>query len=426
MLRHAPAFLLLGMLSLLCPSCAHVQEGVGTTPSHETPFSVVAIGDAGEANSELRANSTLLTNMYSGQHDGGSFDAMIFLGDNFYDTGLNIPADEVEDEVKQILGPYKITFEALGRQNIHALPGNHDYYARNAIEASILFGLISIAEAPVGLSGRGNARETAIEGWTYHDVMPGTATYPLFKGSPDSVQFVFLDSALPLRTDTTSWAPALDSLRRLLDASRAQRGIIWRILCMHHPIYSLGEHGGYSVWNDETNRVDYLTPCNKDSNAVGWVKNWFDPEDLCAEKYGRFMETLKSVIAASGVRIQVALTGHDHSLQLLSYPERDSWCAGCPKLHIVSGAGSRPTMVRFPSPPEEYTSAPSAPSKRGVSPPGFARLTFTRDRLRVVFFNAFSIAPLDMGGGRREFVISPDGSLLPEAKGEKDGSQGLE
>lgn len=411
MRRFHSAMLALGVISLALPSCASLREGGEPGGVSERPLTIVAIGDAGEPGAELRANAGLLTNMYTGQHDGGTYDAMIFLGDNFYPTGLNVPVDEVDGRVKKTLGPFKLPFEGLGRNRVHAIPGNHDYYARNAIEASALFGLISIAEIPVGLNGRGNEREAALDQWTYHHVMPASVLFPLAPDSPDSVEFLFVDSALPLRTDTASWGAALDSLRRLLEASRLRSGIRWRVLCMHHPMHSLGEHGGYTVWNDETERVDYLHPCDRDSDAVGWVKNSFDPEDLCAEKYRRFVNALRAVIAASGAPIHLSLAAHDHSLQLLLYPDRDPDCPGCPRVHIISGAGSRGGMVRSPSPPCEFTSSPASASRRGLSAPGFVKLTFMKEQVHAIFFNAFTITPVDMGEGRTAFSISPEGRL---------------
>jgi hypothetical protein len=408
--RTLPVLLLVAV-SLASFSCAHLGTSSVADNHGPPPLTVVAIGDAGENGSAARANASLLSNMYIGQHDGGRYDAMVFLGNDFSPTGLNVPADEVEGVVKDALGPYKIPIEGLGKERIHGLPGNNDYYSHNAIEASVFFGLINIAEIPIGLSGRGNERAAALDQWTYHHGMPAGVVLPLSAGAVDSVQFLFVDSALPLRTDTAAWGPALDSLRRLLDTSRDRAAYRWRILCMHHPLYSLGEHGGYTVWDDVSNSVEYLTPCDRDSNAVGWVKNLFDPEDLCADKYRRFIESVKRVIRESGVRIQLSLTAHDHSLQLLSYPDRDTDCPGCPKIHIVSGAGSAPSMVRMPAPPAEYTSAPLSPSKNGVSGPGFVQLTFTPDRIRAVFFDAYTIAPVDMGGGRREFEITQEGVL---------------
>jgi hypothetical protein len=391
-------------------SCAHLQ-GDGGEERAARPFTIAAIGDAGEPGGPARLNATLLTNMYTGQHDGGTFDALIFLGNSFYPTGLNVPVDQLEGRIKETLDPYKVPLEGLGRDHVHAIAGNHDYYARNAIEASVLFGLISISELPVGLSDRGNEREAAIDRWTYHHGMPGQAVYPLTEGAADSVQFLFVDSALPLRTDPRTWSPALDSLERLLRSSTGRTGIRWRVLCTHHPFASLGEHGGYSIWNDESGRVEYLTACDKDSNAVGWIKNQFDPEDLCTTKYQSYMLALKDVIRRSGAAIHLALSGHDHSLQLLACPEGDTSCAGCPRIQIISGAGSSPSLVRETRPPYEYTSASDSPSRRGVSAAGFVQLMFSADHIRVVFFDAQSIAPLDMGGGRREFFVGRSGAM---------------
>lgn len=402
------------VVALVCiclSSCSHRDE-ILNNQREGRPLTVIAIGDAGKAGSELKSNAQLLTNMYTGQHDGGKFDAMLFLGDNFYNTGLNVPVDDVDDYIKRVLGPFKVPFDGLGKGNVHAVAGNHDYYARNAFETSILFGLISIEEGPIGLTGKGNKREEAIQSWTYHHNMPASLTYSLTEGGTDSVQFLFVDSALPLRTDQKTWSLALDSLRTLMRISAGKNGVTWRILCMHQPMYTVGEHGGYSVWNDETNTVEYLTPCDKDSNAMSWMKNWFDPEDPCTEKYSAFHDSIKTVIKQSGIKIQLALTGHDHSLQLLYYPEKDADCQGCPKVHIVSGAGSKPTRVKFPNPPFEFTSAQRQPSKQGVSVPGFAQLMFEKDKLRVVFFDGFSIAPYDMGGGKKEFWISSEGRLI--------------
>jgi hypothetical protein len=394
---------------LLLASCAH-QLDERSRLDH-TPLTVIVLGDAGESNRNLRNNASLITNMHTGQHDGGFYHAMIFLGDNFYNTGLNIPLSDVDGKIKSVLGPFRVPFEALGRENVHAIAGNHDYYARNAIEKSILFGLISISDGPIGLTDRGNARAAAIQWWSYYYGHPADALYEITPGSGDSVQFIFVDSALPLRTDPSSWGGALDSLRRLLTKTKDRPGIVWRILSTHHPFYSLGEHGGYTEWNDEKNIVEYLTQCDKDSNALGFLKNWIDPEDLCAAKYQQYLDSLKAAIGAGGVKIQLVMSGHDHSLQLLYYPERDADCSMCPNIQIVSGAGSYNDRVRFPG-PREFTAAQLNAPAQGRSHPGFAQLQFSRDRLRVVFFNANTGNPVNMGNGKTELWISAAGTLL--------------
>jgi hypothetical protein len=241
--------------------------------------------------------------------------------------------------------------------------------------------------------------------------MPSEVIYPVTLGSADSVQFVFYDSALPLKTDVSTWKPALDSLRRLLTASSTRKGIAWRILALHHPWYSVGAHGGYSVWDDEAMQVTYLPNCDKDSNVVHWFINDIDPQDLCAEKYQAMLNSLKSVIRASGAKIHLTLAGHEHNLQLLSYPDKNPECPDCPTVHVISGAGAKSTIAKLSAPPAEFTSAQK--SRQGEPLNGFAQLRFEKERLQIVFFNAANGEMIDMGGGKREFWIDSSGTLLP-------------
>lgn len=398
-----------GLLCLIAaiPAAAGENETLKLT--------VIAIADAGETGSALRACGSYANDMFSGRHDGGVFDAMIFLGDNFYNTGLNGPADDAASKASDVLGKFKEALSGLGRANVHAIPGEHDYYTRNLIEMRYLFGLFSSEDMPVGLSDKGNQREAALNEWTFHYGMPAEVTFPIEPGSTDSAQFILVDSALPLRTPQSSWHAALDSLKKVLSDSKQRNGIRWRIFCSHHPFRSVGEHAGYSVWNDETKAVEYLTRCDKDSNAYAWFQNTFDPEDLCAEKYRQYVDSVKAVIDEVGVRIQLALSGHDHSLQLLNQTEGSADASGFPKVQIISGAGSMPMPVKFPSPPFEFTSAQTDPKKEGESYPGFVQLQFDRDRLRIKFFNAKTGDWLDMGGGNRTFWLDTNGSLHFEA-----------
>lgn len=398
---------------LFMSGCLSHLEGQSTRQPAR-PLTIIAIGDTGENSSDLRDNASSISDMYAGKHREGSFDALIFLGDNFYPTGLNLPADEVDGKVKSVLGKFNVPFTGLGRANVHAVAGNHDYYARLALEKSVFLGLISIEEGPIGFTDKGNKREAAIPDWTYYYGMPANAFYPLSPNDIDSVQLIFFDSAVLLRTDTLSWRPALDSLQTLLAMTKRRPGIAWRILCAHHPVNSVGEHGGYTEWNDEDNMVEYLTACDKDSNAMGWVKNLFDPEDLCATKYKQYIDSVNAVIRRSEVQVQLMLSGHEHNLQLLYYPDKNSECSECPKVQIVSGAGAKRERVKFPSPQNEFTSAQTKPTEKGMTAPGFVQLRFEQTKLRIVFFDARNGERLDMGGGKREFWIDRRGDLLAQ------------
>jgi len=406
MKRKIDFYFVLGLAMLA--SCS-AQESV--IRESGAPLTVIAIGDAGEKGKELRSNASYINDMFTGRHDAGQFDAMIFLGDNFYTTGLNIPAKDVSGEVKSILGPFRDVFESLGRDHVHAVAGNHDWYAGNGVEFSFLFGLINIETWPLGLSDVGNRREAELTQWTYHYAMPSSAAFPLLPGSSDSVQFLFVDSALPLRTSLEAWRPTIDSLRNLLLNSASRSNLRWRILAMHHPIRTVGEHGGYTVWNDETQQVDYRTPCDKDSNAIGWVKNWFDPEDVCTDRYQQFLDSLRSVIHQANVPIQLVLSGHDHSLQLLTLPEDES-CTICPKIQVVSGAGAKTTRVKLPSPPNEFTA--SQVKEKGISLPGFVQLQFGEEKVRLIFFNGYRGEKIDMGNGQTEFWINHEGKIIQQ------------
>ena len=398
---------------LLLSGCLNHLEGQGTRQTSR-PLTIIAIGDTGENTKDLRSNASYISDMYTGAHGGGAFDALVFLGDNFYPTGLNVPADEVDGKMNSVLGKFKVPFTGLGRSNVHAIAGNHDYYARLGLQKSLLFGLINIEEGPVGFSDKGNKRAAANLSWTYHHGMPGNAFYPLKPNATDSVQLIFFDSAVLLRTDTLSWRPALDSLQTLLGLTKNRPGISWRILCAHHPFYSVGEHGGYSEWNDENHVVEYLTSCDKDSNAIGWLTNLFDPEDLCATKYRQYIDSVNAVIGRSEVKVQLMLSGHEHSLQLLYYPDRERSCDECPKVQIISGAGAKPERVRASSPSYEFTSAQASPRMKGASVPGFVQLQFDREKLRAIFFNGDEKERVDMGNGRTEFWIDRNGALVKE------------
>jgi len=394
--------------SALLVSCSSQEE---STRSSGRGFTVAALGDGGERNSELKSIGSLITRMHSGEHDGGRADMILFLGDNFYPTGLNVPSDEVEDKVSSVLRYFEDPVTALGRGRVHAVAGNHDYYTRHAFEASALFGLINIEMGPIGLSDRGNERARSLEQWTYHYDMPAEATVPVDEGGQDQVSFIFFDSARLLRTDPPRWKPGLDSLERLLKASAGRGDIRWRVLAVHHPFYSVGEHGGYTEWDDVAGDFEFLTPCDKDSNALSWFKNFLDPEDLCAERYRGYVDSMRAVIGRSGANVDLVLAGHDHSLQLLSYPERDTDCSSCPKVHIVTGSASKVSGVRKPHPPEEYT---AFDSREGLSVSGFAQVTFFRDEIRVRFFQGKKGEPIDMGDGKTVFRIDGNRNLIAE------------
>ena len=371
------------------------------TPT-ESDFSFIAIGDTGKKGEILENNGAVLDKMYRQDE----FDALVLLGDNFYPTGLNLRKKEVDHKINSVLAPLKNLMQNLGRENVHAIAGNHDYYSRLAVKKRLLFGIVDIAVGPYGITDRGNEREAEIDLWKYYYHLPSDTVY----GPADNkIQMIFIDSSLPLRMDYDRWTPALNHLTKILRSRANDPAVKWRLIFAHHPFYSIGPHGGYNSWNDETMTVDYLNPCSRDSNAISYVQNLLDPEDICAEKYQVYIDSVQAVIKRSGVKVHSFIAGHEHNLQLLYYPEKDQDCQGCPKVHIVSGAGSKINRVKSAQ-KNEYTWPVNTEAIEGKSKYGFVRFDLKKDVLTVRFYNGENGQILE-SQGQSQFKISLDGKL---------------
>jgi predicted phosphodiesterase len=414
-LRKAPHFFYIVILSLwLCSSHACGQNvPISTNPTGtQAGFSLVAIGDAGERNGILEDNAETIAALFRRER----FDLLVFLGDNFYKTGLNFdsekdPQKETPKKINSVLGPFRAVMRALGRQNVHAVAGNHDYYAQLAVNKSFLWGLFSVEALPVGITNKGNQRADTISTWTYHYGLPQQALFPVDSAAGDSLQIIFFDSAVLLRTQQHTWRPYFAALERLLFSTSNRPQIKWRIIAAHHPLHSLGEHGGYSEWDPEARTVRYLNHCDPDSDIVGYFTNFADPEDLCAERYRAYRDSLLAAIHRGGVPVQLFMAGHDHSLQLLHYSNRAPDCSACPQAFLISGAGAKVSRVRAPAPElGEHTWPDNSSKQRGKSRYGFARIDIQGERLRIRIFDGKTGKELDMGTGRTEFFVKPDGT----------------
>jgi len=399
------------MLISFCNACGQTKTSNGVNKSGD--FSLVAIGDAGEKTAILKNNAAAMTEMFRQDR----FDALLFLGDNFYPTGLNVDPDadfrkEVPKKIKEVLGPFREVMAGLGRQNVHAVAGNHDYYKKLVMKRSFLLGLFSIEAMPIGITNKGNQRADTISSWTYHYGLPRQAIYQTDRQSQDSLQIIFFDSAILLRTQPQTWRPYLAQFHHLLVSTKNRPQIKWRLLAMHHPLYSLSEHGGYSEWDSEARTVNYVNRCDADSAAVSYFYNTVDPEDLCAPRYRAYHDSVLATIQRSGVRVQMALAGHDHALQFLYYPKVNAGCENCPKIYVVSGAGAKENRVKAPAPARgEFTCPDSSAQRQGKSQAGFVRLDFQAGQWRARFFNGKTKREINMGGGRKEFLIQADGTL---------------
>jgi hypothetical protein len=369
-----------------------------------------------------------------------------------------------------------------GTSYFHAVTGNHDYYSGGLAaggldvasfgfsvdgnEYAALRGTLTpdrLAEVKnsemerTAAGGKAEKKPQNSWGWRYHFGLPGDEYWPIDPASPASgeIHAIFFDSAAFVRSAENcnwQWSPTtgnacqgigtgrnmpqgplsceqarcvLHTFEEILDSEKG-REVKWRVLVAHHPIATVGEHGGYT-WSAAEGRVVLDRLCSKDEHPDHWLKNtMLEPVDRCSRGWEWYVEQLARVLKEKNKRFDLALTGHDHSLQLLLADDTSPV-----RFEVVSGAATKRSVVRAPGPatPREkgFTHAYTAPRRwtdgraemDAGSRSGFARI----DELRVRFFEGWrAISPVQMGLPAKEgaptarcFVITREG-LVPQAQ----------
>ena len=297
-------------------------------------FTLLVVGDAGQPGDALvKTNAAILAEATRVAELGSPLSAMAFTGDNFYPIGLNHTEGTRNELVETVLGPISGLLRVIGRENVHAVPGNHDYFCD-------MFGPI-----PYGSCNGGNLHELAIPVWTYHLFGPASIRYPTKRNSTDSIELIMVNSPFFVRYGEASWDTYYDSLRVLLKASAANKAIKWRLMFTHHPIYTFGEHGGYRVWDPTVQRIKFLGACIEDKkDPIRYLYRIAkSDEDICAPRYRQFRDSIMTIMHAGGAKIHALISGHEHSLQFLA---QRGGLANTPNIYIISGAGSKQDAVR--------------------------------------------------------------------------------
>ncbi len=385
------------LLSPLFPDTARSQNG--------TPFSFMTIGDAGAPGPTLTGCATSMRQAAARMRsEGNPLGMLLFLGDNFYPTGLNRKEEERVELIREVIGPHRELMGTLGRRNVHAVAGNHDYYCYD------------LAGIPFNTCFTGNEREGKIEEWTYHAGYPSSIRRALAEGSRDSVEFILFDSALPLALGPRVTRQGFDSLSRLLIRSAGAPGVKWRIMAAHHSPFTIGEHGGWRGWSADDKRVVYRGNCiDEGDDPFRYLQEFISHQDNCAPFYREYSDSIFAVIRRSGAKIQAFFAGHDHSLQLMNYPERT--CDICPGVFVISGAGSKRERVKSPTPPKEFSSPINNETEKGKSVGGFTICTFREGNLYITYHDATDGRALNMTGNDRgptTFRITESGALSTE------------
>jgi hypothetical protein len=396
---HCNVLAAIGLMLAASGLLAQPTGGGELTLPTGAPFRFFAIGDQGQVGEIQRTCAARAVELQAKLRETSTpASLLLFLGDNFYPNGLNRPPAIQRWLIDQIMTPYQPLLTELGRERVHAISGNHDFYCT------------AINQIPLGICRGGNLVEQDLPSWTYTLYWPRIIRNAISAGSADSVDIIAFDSSVLLAVGPMRCRMIFDSLEATIRKSGEAPSVKWRLLAAHHSPYYIGEHGGWRRWIASENRIGYIGNCVSDGDdPFRYIYQAFSNQDNCSPDYRAYIDSLKTRVERAGVKIQAMLAGHDHSLQLMYYPDRGA--INFPKVFIVSGAASKRATVKSPNPPQEFSHPINTPEEKGQSVPGFALCSFENDEMILSYYDNTSIDPLDMGGGRTRFVVTRSGEL---------------
>lgn len=240
--------------------------------------------------------------------------AIVALGDNIYMKGYpqKEPGQEEwdEDQLKSI--SYLDAQLKLAQETgaaLYLVPGNHDWYATE---------LDSQAQH---IADYAEAHGVTTE---FHPHHPGKPPLPTGVDL-DGVSLVFLDTEWLLHADEPERSAALEQITSLIETTRSQHPQNLIILNAHHPMETMGQHGGYlaefSYWFF-IKLIYTIFPQAMDEDTYSPVY-----QRMIADLYG-VMGQYDGVMFAGG---------HEHSLQVFGHESPDG---KGPEYTLVSGAAN--------------------------------------------------------------------------------------
>jgi len=301
-----------------------------TDDARHDPVTLLAIGDIGEPHGrDPRLHASMARRL-----QGAEGAPILVLGDVFYGDGLLgfcRDSDQrisragcertrpVDGQLDAILGPYA---RKLAGHPVVALAGNHDHYGDP----------LSTENACAKIPG-------LAPGWRY--VSRGC---DLDEQSPVAVLdagplvVVMVDSHAMI-LDWDFRARANEALHRELARLRQERPEAWLALAMHHPLESYGLHNGSEL----------LAALHKDlypifgtlfapiSFPIAWATDSGGQQVYDFGNRGLRRGVYRALVDAP---VDVVLSGHDHSLQLIELDHPGA------RWQIVSGSGAKHSRVK--------------------------------------------------------------------------------
>lgn len=366
-MRSSPTFLLLLATSLVAcagppPEMPEPQWDPEPSP-REVERVLFLVGDAGEAKT---ATSPLLhvlqrdVEEWADRLASDSAAAVLYLGDIRYPFGLRPRrSDNFTEDTMVIMSQIRVVAGPRAREHGvrgYFLPGNHDWGLREDFAGYLrLQRLNQFLDLAAELTGA--AVRLAPE--------PGTGGPFILDWGPD-LRLLLLDTAW--------WLMAAEDENRgefleAMEAAVASAGDRTTLIAAHHPLKSVGMHGGtFSI--TEKLGIGYVL---RRAGAV--------VQSLNSPVYREFNRTLRETFARHGPPF-LFVGGHDHSLQVIGRVQDTD-----PAYNLVSGSGSKLTDVG-PEPGLHFAR----------SAPGYMRVLFTRA----------GGVHLTVIGGAPEYLLCPE------------------
>jgi len=269
---------------------------------------IILLGDAGLSNiTPLQASLEKAVERAKLSPDKTS---VILLGDNIYPSGFpNKEPQQKAFNTKQLKHiaylEAQLQIAKQSRAEMFIVPGNHDWYATQVdSQASYI-------------------ENYAIEHQLTAQFIPYQVNeLPLPQMvNRNGISLVFIDSMWLLKTNEENFQKAIHHLNSLLKSSVEQFPDNIILLAAHHPMETMGPHGGYySRFGHQTYEA---------------IVQLFSPnhQDISSEKYQKLIKHIKTTI--SPYQRTIFAAGHDHSLQVFKDDTQS-----IPRYNLVSGAAN--------------------------------------------------------------------------------------
>ncbi|MEC7983612.1 MAG: metallophosphoesterase, partial [Myxococcota bacterium] len=255
---------------------ADEESGIAVPEPEDQPVSnpesvvrFVAMGDGGEGNTAQYDNGQAVADVCAAKEDDrAGCEFVLYLGDNFYDAGV----ESVHDNQFDL--KFEFPYEPLDIP-FYVVLGNHDY-------GGCLFG-------NCGTGWDFELSQYQVEYTNYSDKWTMPSEYYTFE--KEHVTFFGLD------TNAMMWDPWFDSAEDQypwMEEALASSTSSWKIAFGHHPYISNGRHGNAGTYE-----------------GLDWLADWSVADVPLGHGVKDFMD-----LYICG-QVDLYLSGHDHNRQWL-------------------------------------------------------------------------------------------------------------